>query len=81
MHTCSQLFQDVDDMEEGETELEMTSHKEDAPSWIASDAQDRRAFIDKLQSCINPLSPGDDPDAIVNLVTGKVATHNVNVDK
>ena len=27
------------------------------------------------------FDPGDDPGDIVNLVTGKVATHNVNVDK
>ena len=28
-----------------------------------------------------PFSPGDDPDDIVNIVTGKLATNNVNVDK
>ena len=81
MHTCSQLVQDVADMEEGKAEVEVTRHKEEGLSRIASDARVRRKNIDKPQSCIDPFSPGDDPDEIVNIVPGRVATNNVNVDK
>ena len=49
MHICSQLVQDVGDMEEGKTEVEVTRHKEEAPSRIASDTRDRRKLIYKLQ--------------------------------
>ena len=79
MHTCSQ--QDVPDMEEGKAEVEVTRHKEEGPSRIASDARARRKHIDKPQSCIDPFSSGDNPDEIVKIVTGRVATNNVNVDK
>ena len=68
-------------MEEGKKEVEVTCHKEEAPSRIASDARDRRKYIDKLQSCIDPFSPGDDPDDIVDIVTGKITTNNENVNK
>ena len=77
MHTCSQLVQDVSDMKGGSTEVGGTRNKEEAPS----DARDRRKIIDKLRSCIDPFSPGDDTDGIVNIVTGEVATNNMNVDK
>ena len=65
-------------MEEGKKEVEVTHHKEEAPSRIAFEARNRRKNIDKFQSCIDPFSPGDAPDEIV---TGKVATDNVNVNK
>ena len=33
--------------------------------------------IDRLKSCIDHVSPGDDPDNIVNIVTGKVARNKL----
>ena len=48
MYTCSQLVQDVADLEEEKTEVEGTRHKEEAPSRIASDARNRRKNIEKL---------------------------------
>ena len=38
-------------------------------------------MIDKLQSYIDPFSPGDDPDNTVNIDTSRLATNNVNMDK
>ena len=81
MHTCSQLVQGAADMEKGKIEVAVTRHKEEAPSRIASDALDRRKIIDKLQLCMDPISRGDDPDDIVNIVTRRLTTNNVNVDK
>ena len=81
MHTCSQLVQDVADMNDGCTESEVLTHKEEKPSRIHSDAQDRQNILDKLKTCIDPLDPADHPNGLVNIVTGRVVPDNVNAGK
>lgn len=81
MHTCSQLVQDVADMNNGCTESEVLIHKEEKPSRIRSESQDRQNIHDKLKTCIGPLDSADHPNGLVNIVTGRVAPNNVNAGK
>lgn len=78
MHTCSMIVQDVADMSVDSGEKEVTSHKEEKPSRITSDAKDRDKIRDKLLSCIDPLDPTDHPASLINVVTGRIAPETVN---
>ncbi len=78
MHTCSQLVQDVADMTDGYKQSEVMTHKEEKPSRIRSDSQDRQNIQDKLKTCIDPL---DHPNGLVNIVTGRVVPDIVNAGK
>jgi len=49
------------------------SHKEENPSRIKSDSQDRQKIRNKLEMSTDPLDPTDHSDEIVNIVTGRIA--------
>ena len=60
---------------------EATTHKEEMPGRIASDANDRGNIQQKLEMCIDPLNSDNHIDGIVNIVTGRIAPDAViNVD-
>ena len=56
MHICSKLEEDVTEMTSGNKEMEVTTHKEEKPSQIRADNQDRAKIKDKLQLSIDPWS-------------------------
>ena len=56
----------------------MTSHKEEKPSRIISDAKDRDKIQEKLLTCIDPLDPTGHPAGLINVVTGRIAPETVN---
>ena len=60
----------------------VTTHKEEKPSCIRADNQDRVNIREKLQLSIDPLDSSDHPaDGIVNVVTGLIAPTSVNVEQ
>ena len=78
MHTFSQIVHNLTDMSEGHIVTEVTIHKEEKPSRIRSDAEDRDKIRSKLQSCIDPLDPKEHADRVVNIVTGRIGPEKVN---
>ena len=59
-------------MRGGTAKVQM-SHKEESPSRMKNDKQDRTALCQKLDMCINPLKPKEHPqDGLLNIVTGEV---------
>jgi len=56
----------------------VTSHKEEKPSRIISDAKDRDKIREKLLTCIDPLDPTGHPAGLINVVTGRIAPETVN---
>ena len=79
MHTCSQVIQDVSHM--GDTHSrnkQVDVHKEERPSRIKADQQDRLKIREKLLSCIDPLDSGSHPKNIVNISSGRVGPDSVN---
>ena len=50
------------------------------PKRMIDDAKERKAISDKLSNCIDPLNSADHPSALVNIVSGLLATEAVNVD-
>ncbi|CAB3980025.1 Hypothetical predicted protein [Paramuricea clavata] len=46
---------------------------------ITKDGADQESIRDKLKLCIDPLAPTSHPPNIVNIVSGQVADHKVNV--
>jgi len=81
MHICSQLVQDVADMTDTYKPFEVMTHKEEKPSRIRSDSQDRQNIQEKLKTCIYRLDPADHPIGFVNIVTGRVEPDIVNAVK
>lgn len=79
MHICSRILQDLSDMTDDSRADEVTTHKEENPSRIRSDAQDRENIKKKLEACIDPFDTADHEKSIVNIVTGRIATDKVNV--
>lgn len=80
LHTCNGIVNDLNQMR-GETSTAQTSHKEEMPARIKADAKDRKALQDKLELCLDPLDPGQHPEHLVNIVSGKVVGHpSVNVN-
>ncbi len=57
---------------------EATTHNEEMPGRMASDAKDKGNM--QLEMCIDPLNSDNHPDGIVNIVTGRIAPDAVNVD-
>ena len=68
-------------MTDGYKQSEMMTHKEEKPSCIHSDSQERQNIQDKLKTCIDPLDPADHPNGLVNIVTGRVVPDIVNAGK
>ena len=57
-----------------------TTHKEEAPGRMTSDASDRQKIKEALQNYIDPLATGTHPPGLLNVVTGLHATDKVNAD-
>ena len=74
-HTTSR-----DEMSHQQGTREATTHKEEMPGRMASDAKDRGNIQQKLQMCLDHLNSDNHPDGIVNIVTGRIAPDAVNVD-
>ena len=55
------------------------TYKEKARAIIKCGKKDRDRLRKKLDTCINPLNPDIHPEKIVNVVTGILATSQVNV--
>ena len=80
LHTTSLVESDIDEMRLEQGTREATTHKEEMPGRIASDANDRGNIQQKLEMCIDPLKNDNHPDGIVNIVTGRIVPDAVNVD-
>ena len=59
----------------------VTMHKEEGQNRMESDEVLRNKLREKLAICIDLLDSSQHPDGLVNIVTGRVAPENVNVDK
>ena len=81
MHICPLLKQDVAEMSKGYKETEVTTHKEEKPSRVRADHQDRLKILEKLQLSIDRLDSSNHPDGILNVVTGLIALSIVNVEQ
>ena len=58
----------------------VTTHKEEGPSRIQTDAIDMEKIRDKLTTCIDPLYPDSHkPGTLLDIVTGRVTSPTVNV--
>ena len=70
------------EMREHTEEIQMY-HKEEAPSRIRTDGQDRLFLRQKLAICINPINHEEHPpEILINIVTGEVIINKeVSVDK
>ena len=79
-HICSQMIKDLYSMESS-THNEVTMHKEEGQNRMENDEVVRNKLCEKLAMCIDPLDPSQHLDGLVNIVTGRVAPENVNVDK
>ena len=56
------------------------THKEKGKNRIVCDGKDRRGIHEKLDICIDPLDPEQHPEGLVKVVTGIVASSEVNVN-
>ena len=80
LHTTSRVECDIDEMRHVQETREATTHKEEMPFGIESDAKDRGNIQQNLEMCIDPLNSDNNPDGIVNIATGRIAPDVVNVD-
>ena len=80
LHTTSRVESDIDEMRHQQGTREATTHKEEMPGRIASDAKDTGNIQQQLEMCIDPLNIDNHPDGIVNIVIGRIAPDAVNVD-
>ncbi len=82
LHPCAQLRKEVLSLSDPDQQTTVTTHKEEGLSRIQTDAIDREKNRDKLATCIDPLkSDSHDPCALVNIVTGRIASPTVNIDE
>ena len=58
-----------------------TTHKEEAPGGMTSDASDRQKIKEALQNYIDPLATDTHPPGLLNVITGLHATDKVNADE
>jgi hypothetical protein len=72
LHTRSKLVEDI---------ACMSHPQEGQKSRIAADAADRATIRETLDRSIDPLSTSNEPDKLVNIVSGRVAPDVVNLDK
>ena len=82
LHICSQLKKDVMGLSTSQKHTKaVTVHKEEGPSRIKTDNEDRQKIREKLAMCIDPLEPGTHPTGtMINIVTGKLSDASANVD-
>jgi len=79
LHLCAQLRNDVMSLSDPDEQTTVTTHKEEGPSRIQTDAIDREKIIDKLTTCTDPLNSDSHHAAVlVNIVTGRMASPTVN---
>ena len=81
LHACNKIVNSLDTMRNQEEQPLKMHHKEEMKARMTSDAPDRKSLREKLEVCIDPLHENEHPDALVNIVTGKIVSHpSVNVD-
>ena len=80
LHTTSRVESDIDEMRHLQGTREATTHKEEMPGRMASDAKDTGNIQQKLEMCLDHLNSDNHPDGIVNIMTGRIAPDAVNVD-
>ena len=80
LHICSRLIRDVSLMSEDPDE-DVTRHKEELPHRIQADNNDRKKIGTKIRNGMNPLDPKEHPPGLINVVTGRIAPNNVDVDQ
>ena len=82
LHVCAQLRKDMMSLSAPHMQSTGTTHEEEGPSRIQTDAIDRKKIRDKLTTCIDPLdSDSLQPGILLNIVTGRMASPTVNVDE
>lgn len=82
MDAVMTLTGDLKRMGDDDEEDIKDKHKEEFPGRINKDAEDRRAIQHALVNYINPLDPNSHVNgSLLNIVTGKIATPDVNVDQ
>ena len=79
LHTTSRVEGDIDEMRHQQGTREATTHKEEMPGRMASDAKDRGNIQQQREMCLDHLNSDNHPDGIVNIVTGRIAPDAVNV--
>jgi len=66
----------------GSDEVVPMTQKEESPSRINRDGDDRQSLRRTLLSCINPMDPDTHvTGSLLNIWSGQVAQPNVNVDR
>lgn len=81
MDATMTLIGDFKKMSGGEDNVQMT-HKEESPSRIGRDGDDRQSLRRTLLSCINPMDPDTHvTGSLLNIWSGQLAQPNVNVDR
>ena len=81
MDATMTLTGDLKKMSGSEEVVQMT-HKEESPSRINRDGDDRQSLRRTLLSCINPMDPDTHvTGSLLNIWSGQVAQPNVNVDR
>jgi hypothetical protein len=81
LHTRSKLVEDIACMSDPDHAARQYTHKKEQKSRIAADAADRATIRETLDRSIDPLSTSNEPDKLVNIVSGRVAPDAVNVNK
>ena len=81
LHVCSQLEADMDTMTSHcvDSDTSVVRHKEERKARIGNDAKDRECIRNKLNSCIDPLQSQHHQHNVINVVSGEVASDEVNV--
>ena len=79
---CGELSQSVTAMTNNRQNVVHTHHKEETESRTKADRADRQSLRDTLEVCIHPLDDISHPNgALINVVTGQLASPEVNADK
>lgn len=74
------MVKDASTMKNESRQMSVTIHKEEMPERKSSDDTVRDELREILITCINPLMINDQPDRLVNIVTGTIAPAAVNGD-
>lgn len=66
----------------GSEEVVQVTHKEESPSRINRDGDDRQSLRRALMTCLHPMDPDTHvTGSLLNIWSGQVAQSNVNVDR
>ena len=77
---CGEVSQNISAMSSDQVRTQIY-HKEESPSRIKTDGDDRRNLKAMLNACINPLDNESHQDgALMNIVSGEIAHPDANVD-